>query len=641
MNLAISLILIISIDTLRLDAVEPGYMPSSCTHLGSFQHVRQCWTPVPLTLPAHVSMLNGQYPHEHGIRNNGNYRLSDDSIYLPQLLHDRGFQTAAFVSSKVLSAKYGLGRGFDLYLEPSSGHSDQPAETTIGQCLEYLRKEPSKPRLVFLHLYDPHAPYKGYGQARPNSREAYYAEARYVDWQLDKVWTFLDEQKAWPSSIVVFTSDHGEDLGDHGEFQHGQYLYNSTMRVPLFLHAPVFRTPGEMTVRKTGSLVDLAPTILHLLGIDKPAGMTGNSLLDPGQSPCFLESMAPFELMRWPRMFGVIAEGWKYIEGDTVECYNLREEVEKVNHAATQPAKIQRFASLLGPLKKSVQSPAKGDPELLALGYLSPVSNGEIRTIARSDQRKVLEALHNCYLAMDAGSFAEIWDTAQNALAVDPDNPALHFYLLVAATWLNRQLPEAMLALLKPEIDRSGATAYMLGQYFEKNGASDKAKRLYLLSQQQNPLFIEPALSLMMLALTRGRTDEARSYVELLRRHGRQEEAGILAESVWLFHKGNPHYALLFLDKAGKELGDSVRYWVIKGYVQSTMNMYEAARTSFQRAHALGFMSPEFLLAWATITLETNDWTEARQLFTEFIRRYPQHKETANVREILETSAQH
>ncbi|MBN2383582.1 sulfatase-like hydrolase/transferase [bacterium] len=630
MNLLISFILIISIDTLRYDALES--MPLTGKHLHRFQQVESCWTPVPLTLPAHISMLSGRYPYEHGIRNNGHYRLKDETVYLPQLLHERGYRTAAFVSAQVLSAKYGLQRGFDVYHEPPIGFKEQPAETTIAHCLEFMKQEGvnDRPTLVFLHLYDPHAPYRGHDRAAPNSRAAYYAEVTHVDQQLQQIWSFLDEQNRWGSTLVVLTSDHGEDLGDHGEFQHGLYLYDTTTRVPFFLHAP-----AERTLRQTGSLVDLAPTILDYLGIEKPMEMTGTSLTDPDSKTCIIESLAAYELMRWPKMYGLVEGGWKYIEGDGLELYKLDQGGETQNLAEEFPDRVRQCKTRLDPVKLASRETPRGDPELLALGYLSPVSDGEIRTIKRSDQRRVLEALHNSFLDLDTGNFEGIWDGVMNALDADRSNPALHFYLLTAALRLNKQLPEDLINSIKPDYDNSGSTAYMLGQYLEKQGFKEKASNYYEQAQEQNPLFIEPSLALMILALTSGRPDEARPQVELLLRYGAQEEAGILAEAVWRMYQGNPHYALLFLDKVEQKLQSSVRYWLIKGYIQSSQKKNESALVSFQRAHELGYISPEFILGWATIALEINDLVQARRLFAEFLERYPRHKEAVNVKEIL------
>lgn len=193
----------------------------------------------PITLPAHASLLTGSYPFTHGVRNNGDFSLSDTVPTLATTLHDRGYRTAAFVSAFVLDRRYGLARGFDVYDDhvPLERRGDR----TAAAAAQWLSEHAGGPAPVFLwlHLYDAHDPYdpptpfRAAFAARP-----YDGEIAFDDAAIGSVLDRLDRLGRRSSTIVAVVGDHGESLGEHGEDTHAVFVYESALRVPMIVAWP-------------------------------------------------------------------------------------------------------------------------------------------------------------------------------------------------------------------------------------------------------------------------------------------------------------------------------------------------------------------------------------------------------------------
>src|SRR5439155_16112134 len=249
------------------------------------------FTPVPLTLPAHASILTGLEPFSHGIRNNTAFRLGQ-TPQLATLLKRAGYRTGAFVGAVVLSARFGLNRDFNIY-DDRYGHrndrsdfrvAERRAERVIEPATEWILRPPpatastaatpERPWFAWVHLYDPHAPY----QAPPEyarGRSPYDAEVAYTDATIGRGLDALKAAGQLDRAIIIVVGDHGEALGEHGEATHGLFAYDATLRVPMIVSAPGI---GARVVRTPVSNVDLVPTVLELLGIAVPSGLDGRSL---------------------------------------------------------------------------------------------------------------------------------------------------------------------------------------------------------------------------------------------------------------------------------------------------------------------------------------------------------------------------
>jgi arylsulfatase A-like enzyme len=247
-------------------------------------------SPAPITLPSHSSIFTGLYPFEHGVRNNGNFYLADRFPTLATVLKARGYHTGAFVSSFILDRRYGLEHGFDLYDDRMEGEyaqvvtlqAERRGDRTalaLGRFLDERAKEPQAPFFAWLHLYDPHEPYRPPRPFRDLfAQDPYDGEIAFTDAILASVLDRLRAGGLIDRTLVVVTADHGESLGEHGETTHSMFVYEGAIRVPLVLWRPGL-VPAGRVVSDPARLVDVAPTVLELLGVPPPATPHARSLV--------------------------------------------------------------------------------------------------------------------------------------------------------------------------------------------------------------------------------------------------------------------------------------------------------------------------------------------------------------------------
>jgi arylsulfatase A-like enzyme len=279
-------IVLISIDTLRADHLPTyGYTKVRTPHIDALAAesavFEQAWSHSPQTLPSHTSILSGQLPFEHGVRDNSGFTVKPDQWLVQRALHDAGWQTGGFVSAYVLRSATGIGQGFDTYdadlptasPEASIGQIQRDGAQTLAGATRWLDARMDSKFLLFVHFYEPHKPYS------PPARYAMYApydgEIAYAD---ELVGLLLDRLRAkglYDTATIVLLADHGEGLGDHGEQEHGLFLYHETTHVPL-----VIKTPGDPARRVDAPVqhIDLVPTLLDLAGLPTPVSLRGRSL---------------------------------------------------------------------------------------------------------------------------------------------------------------------------------------------------------------------------------------------------------------------------------------------------------------------------------------------------------------------------
>ena len=288
-------VLLVTIDTFRADRVGTGDTPNIDRLAATGLRFTSARSAVPLTLPSHTTIHTGLLPPAHGVRENGVLLADGAHPTLARLLKGAGYDTAAFVGAFVLDHRFGLAQGFDTYddqirRDPDATdrlEAERPAAAVVDRALAWLggRLAPSpqpsalspQPFFMWLHLYDPHAPYTPPREYLTPGRTPYDAEIAYADAQLARVLDALRARGVLDHTIVVVCGDHGEGLGEHGERTHGMLLYDSTLRVPLIVAAPG-RTAAMRD--EAVSLADIAPTVLRAAGLTPPAAMKGRDLLE-------------------------------------------------------------------------------------------------------------------------------------------------------------------------------------------------------------------------------------------------------------------------------------------------------------------------------------------------------------------------
>ena len=286
-------VLVISIDTLRGDALGSYGGRAATPRLDAlaasgarftFAHAHAV-----VTLPSHTSLFTGLYPYQHGVRDNNGYRVRTGETTLATRLKVLGFATGAFVGAFPLDQRFGLNQGFDVYDDrvPESGPTvdfalpERPANEVVSAATAWIATQ-STPWFSWVHVFDPHAPYRP-----PAPFDTQYAADPYageVAWTDAALAPLLDQLRTLSRpTLVIVTADHGESLGEHGELTHGIFAYDATLRVPLIV-AEV--TPGSAassrgrTIDAPARHVDVVPTILDALGAPPDSAMAGSSLLD-------------------------------------------------------------------------------------------------------------------------------------------------------------------------------------------------------------------------------------------------------------------------------------------------------------------------------------------------------------------------
>ena len=351
-------VLLVTIDTFRADRVGTGVAPAIDRLAASGVRFTAARSAVPLTLPSHTTIHTGLLPPAHGVRENGVDALAGTHQTIALLLKGAGYDTAAFVGAFVLDHRFGLAQGFDTYddqipRDPDAAdrlEAERPASAVIDRALTWLdanrqsaTRNPQSAFFLWIHLYDPHAPYNPPSEFRARTSTPYDGEIAYADSQLARVLDALRARGLMDRTVVAVAGDHGEGLGEHGERTHGMLLYDSTLRVPLIIAAP---GQAAATRDEAVSLADLAPTILRAAGVTPPDAMKGRDLLDTVRLPPSRNASADlYSETEYPRVAGwsplqALTDGrWMTIRaGAATEVYDLRSDPRQEHDVAASQA---------------------------------------------------------------------------------------------------------------------------------------------------------------------------------------------------------------------------------------------------------------------------------------------------------------
>ncbi len=451
-------VLLLTIDTLRSDRVGAfgstrGLTPALDRLASEGIRLTRAYASAPLTLPSHVSIMTAVSPPVHGVRNNSLFRLGPAVPTLASVLGAAGYRTGAFVGAFVLDARFGLNRGFDVYDDkygerhagdPTEG-AERRAEDVIKPATAWIlgaapspqHSAPSTagPWFAWVHLYDPHEPYRA-PEPYASQHEPYDAEVAYTDAMVGVLLKNLAAAGQLDHTLIAFTADHGESLGEHGEATHGVFTYDVTMKVPSLLWAGS-RLPAR-AYDGLARLIDLAPTILDLVGIAAPPAFEGQSLLPAvnrrsAEHPAaYIEAMDANLTRNWAPLTGLIAGQYKLIDLPIPELYDLaadpREQTNlfprDAERARTLEAllrdRLAQFASR-GSHTERTELNADARQRLQALGYVATATAAAPRTYTDADDPKSLIAasndLNRAVTAFNAARAAGQRDAAMNAMA--------------------------------------------------------------------------------------------------------------------------------------------------------------------------------------------------------------------------------
>jgi choline-sulfatase len=419
-------LLLITLDTFRADRLGPN-TPNLQKLAKDSVRFANADSPVPLTLPAHCSLLSGVLPLHHGVRNNGANPFPSDRDDLATVLSRGGYRTGAFVSSFVLDHRFGLNRGFDLYDDdiPRDTANDanvleaeRRGDATVDRALAWLKQGGGRPFFAWVHLYDAHAPYA----PPPPYPQTYDGEIAYVDAQVGRLLESIDRA----NTIVAIVGDHGEALGEHGELTHGLLIYEPTLHVPMMIAGPDVEARDVKTAVST---VDLAPTLAALSGV-KLERADGRALAlngEPSSSDVYAETEYP-QQFGWSALASVRRGDTKLISNR--ELYDLeRDPAEKTNVLPEKRREFRQLDDALNAIRRTAVAATQTtvDEEtrrkLASLGYIAPAPNAGGGTQDPVKMAPLFRRFEEATWALNGGRVKDAIAALDQLVKDDPSNP--------------------------------------------------------------------------------------------------------------------------------------------------------------------------------------------------------------------------
>src|SRR4051812_635971 len=613
-------LILITIDTLRADHVGVYGATSSATPTLDALARRgarfdQVQTAVPLTGPAHATILTGQYPPTHGVRGNVVFTLGSTYPTLATRLKRRGYTTAAFVGAYPVAAAFGFGQGFDTFDEEfhESGAADTGAERRANEVadasLRWLEGRRDDPFFAWIHFYDPHAPYDPPTPYRERfASSPYDGEIAFTDSQVGRVLESVRASGHDRDTIVMVLADHGEGLGDHHELTHAVLTYQSTMRVPWIVAGPGIA--AGQNVRARVATIDLVPTALALLGAEADRSLLGRDLrpLIDGRpiasDPFYQESLFGRLNCHWAALRGWVQDDWKLISGAEPELYNLADDPsESRNLASAEPGRVRRMTD---DLQRGLQRLAPGgdraqpravsaeqEERLRSLGYTAGSGgSGPLDDPSLPDPRTRVEFYDRLQAAsvVQGPALARAFDDVQAIAKLDPENP-FAFGTLASMAYRHGSLSIAAPAFaraLELDPDRPGVRQNY-GKLLRELGRYQESERELRLAVAQSE-------------------DDARlrvSLAETLVGERKFAEATPLLDAVLAKAPADPEAA-----------GAKARLLAAQGKARDALPFFEKAAAG---------SDPEPFIELARGYLAAGDAAKARDAANEALRRNPGH----------------
>jgi choline-sulfatase len=656
-------LVLVTIDTLRADRLSCyGSRAVATPHLDQVAAqgalARDMSVQAPLTRPSHVTILTGRYPAEHGIRDNVAPALATDVKTLAERLKAQGFETAAFVSSIVLSRQSGLARGFDTYSDRFEvGADDARFLNTIqrrgdgptAEAIAWLEAHPKARTFVWLHLYDPHDPYEPpEPYATRFADHPYDGEVAFADDLVGRLDGALDRLARRQDTLMVVTSDHGEGLGDHGEAVHGFFVYESTLAVPLVMRGPGI--PAGTRIATTMRSVDLVPTALDLLGAPlAPGQVSGRSLAaafrggpPPADEATYAESLTPLLHFGWSDLRSLREGRFKYIAAPRPELYDLKADPGELrNLAQDSPSQAEALRGALGRRleaeRKSATTPAAAaaiPPELLeqlgALGYVGGGTGGG-GSSPGADPKDKLEDYKAVNLLMREGlTHLREKDPAgaaarfEGLLARGVTSFEVHYYL--ARALLQRKQPKLAAAHFEAAIARLpayGAAYSGLADAWLALGEPQRALAALAKGQTVNPkdarLFEAEAAILQGLEKPREAIAAYETAVSLA-----PKDALLRVKLGELYRdRREPEKAITVLREAVKLDPEPAAYWNALGMVLGGSDKLAEAEAAFREAVRRDSRDAQYAYNLGLVLLRQGRKDEATAFFRKALELEP------------------
>jgi arylsulfatase A-like enzyme/Flp pilus assembly protein TadD len=568
-------ILLVTLDTTRADAMGAN-TPAFQALAARGQRFTNAYATVPQTLPSHASMMTGLYPAGHGVHENARF-LSESHPLLAERLKSAGYGTAAFVSAFAVAKRFGLGRGFDVYDEDfGAGRAERDAKATTDRALAHLQNAPAQPLFIWVHYYDPHYPY-----APPAPHRGYAGEVAFMDQQLGRLLQAFEQRARGPHAIVV-VADHGEGLGDHGEDQHGNLLYQSTMHVPMVVVGPGVTAGVNATAISTRRVFH---TVRRWAGLEA-AQETETVIMG--------EAMKPFLDYGWQPQVMAVEGNRKTILAGRTELYDVVSDPKETRDLAGNGdiSRATRAALRDYPLP-SPQAAAsvenldeEGRRKLASLGYIS----SSVQPVVRANAPRPIEMVH-LFPILDqaaglfvAEQYAEAIPLLERILKADPTNLDAALRLATAHSSLGHEA-EALAVFNRAQAiapDNADVRTY-LALHLARGAGWERAVPMIeqVLSETPNKV---PALeALALLRERQGRIEDAIGVRQRLHALRAPSAAELVALGALAMQVGQTALAIDSFEKARATQGPAFRHDLELGVVLMAAGRFDEARTALDR----------------------------------------------------------
>src|SRR5438309_2372322 len=617
-------VVFITIDTLRPDHLgcygdKQIRTPNIDALAADGIRFERAYAAVPVTLPSHTVIFTGTYPMLSGVHDFAANKLSPNQPTLASVLRKEGYTTGAIIGSAVLDSRFGLNHGFDFYYdhfdfnrrqESNLDEMERPGNVVANLTLDWLSKNYQKKFFLWMHLYDPHYPYRPPPPYSEQYKDRLYdGEIAFADAQVGRLIEFLKNKGLYRNTLIVLGGDHGESLGEHGENTHGFFIYNATLHVPLIFHLP--GGVHTKTVANLVNLADLMPTVLAALNIQIPEQVQGQNLLsimspkkEDNARSMYAETFLPRLHFNWSELRGVETENYHFIDAPKPELYDLRKDPGETHNlfaekkAVTEEMRV-RLAKLIQQYTAGQELAEKTglDPALMerlkSLGYagFSGGSNSGANIHALPDPKdriQTYELFSDAMADSQHGQYAQSIEKLNTALKTDPDSVPGH-YLQGLNYYRTHEFPKSVAEFervmqLSPDY---ALAAFQLGLAYGRNGDFDKSISTLKRALELDPTNFDAAYNAGVAYLQKKMVPEAaaafRKSLEIAPDYGLAHRS--LGEV--LLYQGETENALIELHRAAELAPDDQRTHLALAQALKAKGLDEQAQEEIHKAQQL------------------------------------------------------
>jgi len=544
---------------------------------------RHAVAPTPITLPSHATILTGLDPHEHGVRNNGTFVLDKAQRTLAEALREEGFATGATLGAFPVESRFGLDQGFSVYDDEftlgrnaaSVRLAQREAGEVTAKTLAWIGKNKGKPFFHWAHYFDPHFPYEPPPPYSKRFKNPYDGEIAKTDASIGELIKGLEKMKLLESTWILCVGDHGESLGEHGEPTHTMLIYGATQSVPCLLippkgwsGIPEGKIRGRI-VQDVVRLKDLAPTIVHVLGLDgSKLAASGSSLLPliegsgKGPGPAYMETLVPSLEFGWSELRGVRTDRWCYIKAPEPELYDIAADPGEVNNVHdAHPGIVRKLSGLCDSfMENEIDLKTRTlDPDTVArlrnLGYsAAPVRRNS--TSSGKDPKKLMSLfvkINDARTATESSRLKEARQLLESVLEEDPGNP-LAVTLMGDTLLVLGDFPAAkkLFTGYLEEHPRDSAIRVKLAQALASSDDFAGALGMVEIALKDDPFCNEACELYPRLLLKLEREEEARAFLEEAIGKGPKSAESHVRFALFLMSRGETQRGSELLDKALK-----------------------------------------------------------------------------------------